>query len=92
MPPGRLPPPPTHPYTGKRLQGKGAEPFSVLTVNGRIVLYRRRYFAKDIGSFTPLDEWIDRVHASISRGVAEMACRLNQASRSFDKAADHLAR
>src|SRR3954469_11389780 len=52
-------PPPQHPQTGKRLQSKGAEPSSVLTVNGRVVLYRRRYFAKDTGSFTPLDEWID---------------------------------
>jgi hypothetical protein len=74
------------------LQSKGAEPSSVLTVNGRIVLYRRRYFAKDVGSFTPLDDWIDAAHASISRGVAEMACRLNQASRCFAKAADNLAR
>jgi hypothetical protein len=85
-------PPPQHPQTGKRLQGKGAEPFSVLTVNGRVVLYRRRYFAKDVGSFAPLDDWLDAAHASISRGVAEMACRLNQASRCFAKAADNLAR
>src|SRR5262245_25419727 len=74
-------PPPTHPETGKRLQSKGAEPFSVLTVNGRIALCRRRCFAKDTGSFTPIDEWLDAARASISRGVAEMACRLNQASR-----------
>jgi hypothetical protein len=64
----------------------------VLTVNGRIALYRRRYFAKDAGSFPPLDDWIDSAHASISRGVTEMACRLNQASRCFDQAADNLAR
>jgi hypothetical protein len=56
------------------------------------VLHRRRYFAKDTGSFTPLDEWLDAAHSSISRGVAEMACRLNQASRCFAKAADNLAR
>jgi hypothetical protein len=64
----------------------------VLTVNGRIALCRRRYFAKDTGSFAPLDDWLDRAHASISRGVTEMACRLNQASRCFAKAADNLAR
>jgi hypothetical protein len=74
------------------LQSKGAEPFSVLTVNGHIALRRRRYFAKDLGSFTPTDDWLDAARASISRGVAEMACRLNQASRSFAKAADNLAR
>src|SRR5262249_52055689 len=91
-PPRRLPPPPTHPDTGKRLQSKGAEPSSVLTVNGRVVLYRRRYFATGVGSFAPLDGWLDAAHSSISRGVAEMACRLNQASRCFAKAADNLAR
>lgn len=41
---------------------------------------------------TPLDDWGDSAHASISRGVAEMACRLNGASRCFAKAADNLAR
>jgi Uncharacterised protein family (UPF0236) len=64
----------------------------VLTVNGRITLSRRRYFAKDVGSFTPLDDWIDQAHAGISRGVCEMACRINQASRCFAKAAENLAR
>jgi hypothetical protein len=64
----------------------------VLTVNGRIALYRRRYFAKGAGSFTPIDDRLDRARASISRGVAEMACRLNQAPRCFAKAADDLAR
>jgi hypothetical protein len=64
----------------------------VLTVNGRITLSRRRYFAKDIGSFTPLDDWIDPAHASISHGVREMACRLNQGSRCFAKATENLAR
>jgi uncharacterized protein UPF0236 len=64
----------------------------VLTVNGRISLSRRRYFAKDLGSFTPLDDWVDPAHASISHGVREMACRLNQGSRCFAKAAENLAR
>src|SRR3954464_6424535 len=85
-------PPPTHPETGKRLQNKGPEPFSVLTINGRIVLTRRRYFAKDLGGFTPLDPWIDRAEATITLGVREMACRLNLASRNFDKAAENLQR
>jgi hypothetical protein len=64
----------------------------VLTVNGRITLFRRRYFDKKLGSLTPLDDWIDSAHQSISHGVREMACRLNQASRCFAKAADNLAR
>ena len=88
----RLPPPPKHPATGKRLQNKGPEPFSVLTINGRITLSRRRYFAKDLGSFTPLDPWIGQAETTISLGVREMACRLNLASRNFDKAAENLQR
>src|SRR5207248_377118 len=91
-PPRRLSPPPQHPATGKRLQNKGPEPFSVLTINGRIVLARRRYFARDLGSRTPLDGWLDHAEATISLGVREMACRLNLASRNFDKAAANLQR
>ncbi len=64
----------------------------MLTINGRIVLSRRRYFARDLGSSTPLDPWIDHAEATISLGVREMACRLNLASRNFDKAADNLQR
>ena len=64
----------------------------MLTVNGRIRLTRKRYFALATGSHTPLDSWLDHATASISHGVREMACRLNQASRSFAKAADNLAR
>ena len=74
------------------MQSKGPEPFSVLTVNGRLVLARRRYFARDLGSQSPLDNWLDQAHASISHGVRELACRLNQAARSFEKATDNLAR
>jgi hypothetical protein len=88
----RLPPPPAHPKTGKRLQNKGPEPFTVLTINGRITLSRRRYFAKGVGSFNPLDTWIDSAEATISLGAREMACRLNLASRNFDKAAENLQR
>jgi hypothetical protein len=64
----------------------------VLTINGRIRLFRRRYFAKNVASFAPLDDWIDPTQASITQGVRELVCRLNQASRCFAKAADNLAR
>jgi hypothetical protein len=64
----------------------------VLTVNGRIALARKRYFAKAVGSHAPPDGWLDHAGASIGRGVKGVACRLNQASRSFAKAADNLAR
>jgi hypothetical protein len=92
MPRKRLSPPPAHPRTGKRLQSKGAEPVSVLTVNGRVRLLRRRYFAKGVGSFSPLDDWVDQAQAGVSRGVCELACRLNQGARCFAKAAENLAR
>jgi hypothetical protein len=74
------------------LQNKGPEEHSILTVNGRITLWRRRYAARGADSVHPLDAWLDRASASISLGVREMACRLNLASRNFDKAAQNLAR
>jgi hypothetical protein len=55
-------------------------------------LLRRRYFAKGVGSVTPLDGWLDRTESTVSLGLREMACRLNLASRNFDKAADNLFR
>ena len=78
--------------TGKPLQNKGPEEHTVLTVNGRLSLNRRRYSAPDVGSCHPLDCWLDKACDTVSVGVREMACRLNGASRSFDKAADNLAR
>jgi hypothetical protein len=40
----------------------------------------------------PLDAWLDLAQTAVSLGARELACRLNQASRSFAKAADNLAR
>jgi hypothetical protein len=60
----------------------------VLTVNGRLTLTRRRY----AGAGHPLDAWLDAAESSVSLGARELACRLNQASRSFQKAAENLAR
>lgn len=81
-----------HPTTGKPLQNKGPEDHTVLTINGRLTLSRRRYSATDAGSCHPLDGWLDRAFDTVSLGLREMACRLNAASRSFDKAASNLAR
>jgi hypothetical protein len=64
----------------------------VLTVNGRVRLWRRRWHSPGEGSTTPLDCWVDTVEATISLGVREMACRLNGDGKSFDKAAANLAR
>jgi hypothetical protein len=74
------------------LQNKGPEERTVQTVNDRIVLTRRRYAAPGAGSSHPLDRWLDAAEATVSLGARELACRLNQASRSFAKAADNLAR
>jgi hypothetical protein len=39
-----------------------------------------------------VDRWLDEAEAVISKGVREMACRLNQGSASFEKTAENLAR
>ena len=74
------------------MQNKGSEDHSLLTSNGRITLWRRRYAAADLGSHFPLDPWIDRAEDTVSLGLRELACRLNLAARDFDKAADNLGR
>jgi len=92
MPRKRLFPPPLHPQTGTPLQNKGPDEYTILTLNGRISLSRRRYAAPRVGSCYPLDAWLDRAEDSLSLGLREMACRLNLASRNFDKAAENLGR
>jgi len=81
-----------HPQTGTPLQNKGPDERTILTINGRITLSRRRYSAPGLGSSYPLDSWLDRAEDSLSLGLREMACRLNGASRNFDKAAQNLGR
>jgi hypothetical protein len=74
------------------LQNKGPAERTLLTVNGRITLSRRRYAAAGVGSTHPLDAWLDRTEDTLSLGVRELACRLNLASPNFDKAAANLGR
>ena len=64
----------------------------MLTINGRVRLWRRRWHSAGEGSTTPLDAWLDTVEGTISLGVREMACRLNGDGKNFDKAAANLAR
>jgi len=64
----------------------------VLTVNGRIDVWRIRWHCPQEGSETVADGWLDEAEATISEGVREMACRLNQGSTSFEKTAANLAR
>jgi hypothetical protein len=85
-------PPPKDPATQKTKKNKGRQDYTILTVNGRVRLWRRRWHSSSQGTITPLDAWVDLAEASISLGVREMACRLNGDGKNFDKAADNLAR
>ena len=76
----------------KRLRNKGKQPRTVLTVNGRVKLVRRWWHAPDVGSIAPVDELVDAQGKSVSHGVREMACRLNNNGVSFDRAAEDLKR
>jgi hypothetical protein len=85
-------PPPEDPQTQKSKRNKGRQDYTVLTVNGRVRLWRRRWYSPGEGTTTPLDAWVDVAEASISLGVREMACRLNGDGKNFDKAAANLGR
>ena len=64
----------------------------MLCVNGRVWLVRKRWHDPRDGSEAPADAWLDEAEASISDGVREMICRVNQHAGSFRKAADDLGR
>ena len=64
----------------------------MLTVNGRVTLWRRWWHAPQTGSVAPADEVVDRRGETVTPGVRELACRENQGATSFDKAAENLAR
>jgi hypothetical protein len=85
-------PPPKDPSTGKAKHNKGRQDFTVLSINGRVRLRRRRWHSPAEGTITPLDRWLDSLESTISLGVREMACRLNGDGKNFDKAAANLAR
>jgi hypothetical protein len=74
------------------MHNKGRQKYTILTVNGRVRLWRRRWHSSGQGTLTPLDPWVDVAEASISLGVRELACRLNGDGKNFDKAASNLAR
>jgi len=64
----------------------------VLTINGRVRIWRRRWHSPEEGTTAPPDRWLDTLEGTISLGVREMACRLNRDGANFDKAAADLAR
>src|SRR3954453_12305907 len=85
-------PPPADPQTGRAKRNKGRQDFTVLTINGRVQLWRRRWYSPEEGTTAPLDRWLDAAEGTISLGVREMACRLNGDGKNFDKAAANLGR
>lgn len=74
------------------MRHKGRQAYSVLTINGRIVLRRIRWHSVGDGSVTPMDAVVEETEATISQAARELICRLNQASSSFAKSAENLAR
>jgi hypothetical protein len=85
-------PPPKDQTTGKTKRNKGRQDFTVLTINGRVRLWRRRWHSPAEGTITVVDPWLDTAESTISLGVREMACRLNGDGKNFDKSAENLAR
>lgn len=78
----------------KRLRNKGRQSRTVLTANGRIKLVRRWWHDphSGAGSQVPAEQAIDPQMTTVSRGVREMACRLNNDGVSFQRAAANLHR
>lgn len=74
------------------MRHKGRQRFSLLSVNGRLKLYRVRWHLAGEGSEAPIDVYLDRAGKTFSHGVREMACRLSLASPSFRKTAENLKR
>lgn len=64
----------------------------MLTINGRIRLLRVRWHCPQEGSETLTDRLLDELEQTISEGVREMACRLNQGATCFLAAAENLGR
>jgi hypothetical protein len=85
-------PPPADPQTGKRPRNKGRTGHQLLTVNDWVRIERTCWHRPGQGSDTPVDAFVDAALATVSLGARELGCRLNQGARSFDKAAENLAR
>ena len=80
------------PQSGKKKHNKGQQRTTVLTVNGRVSLLRRWWHSPADGSEAPVDRVLSRDGATVTPGVRELACRLNNDASGFDKAADNLRR
>lgn len=74
------------------MRNKGKQSRSVLTVNGSVKVVRRWWFGVGVGSVAPMEQLLDPQQSSVSVGVREMACRLNNDGTSFDSTAENLHR
>ena len=57
-------PPPISAATGKPKRHKGRQKFSLLSINGRLRLWRIRWHCPAEGSETPLDRFLDETEAA----------------------------
>ena len=64
----------------------------MLTINGRVRLWRRWWHSPETGSVAPADEQRDPQGATVTPGVSEMCCRENRSISGFNQAAENLAR
>ena len=78
--------------SGRRLADKGSESRSTLSVNGRVLLSRKRWYLKGEGSRSPLTMLLDAALATESVGVRDLCCRLNGNGRNFERVAENLAK
>jgi hypothetical protein len=61
-----------------------------LNANGRIELFRTRFYAPGEGSDHPLDRLLDAAEATVSVGVRKLCCELGTDARSFARSAQRL--
>ncbi|NOX57131.1 MAG: hypothetical protein GXP27_22400 [Planctomycetes bacterium] len=76
----------------RRFRNNGRQGRRVWTVAGRVQVVRRWWHSPDQGSVVPADAVIDGVPSSVSPGVREMVCRLNNDASSFARTASNLER
>jgi hypothetical protein len=67
------------------MRNKGRQKHTLMTVNGRIQIRRIRWQPQGGGSLTPLDEWLNETCERFTRGVVELACRLNRCESGFQE-------
>jgi len=74
------------------MRDKGRQKHTLMTANGRIRVWRKRWQPATGGSITPIDEWLDQTRETFTRGVIELACRLNRHTSGFGELAATLWR